>query len=179
MKPAGWDETIIPYDAWKIPVRGVYEGKKHIIDDELGLCLQQLRRKLGESGFVYVVVDACHFGGIDRGEEDDDKRFIRGPMKVSAFPAKNMPRIDTRPNIPIKAEKGLTGICMLEACRAYQSNYEFRQGNTYYGPLSFYISKVLSPHPLTPDCRWVNDVKRQMDSNPVLTRQNMVIQTTK
>lgn len=177
----GWDEAIVPYDALKIPVAGVYDGQNHIIDDELSLYLDNLRKKLGDTGFVYVVVDACHSGGIDRGEDEDDgETFLRGTdAGFSPSGKKYRPRIDTRPNIPIKSAKGLAGICMLEACRSYQSNYEFRQGCTYYGPLSFYINKTLSARQLTPDCRWVNDVKRQMDGNPILTRQNMVIQTTR
>ena len=69
--------------------------------------------------------------------------------------------------------------CMLEACRAYQSNYEFKQNGTYYGPLSFYVNKVLMRHKLSSDDSWVKDVKKLMDNNPKLVRQNMVIQTTK
>lgn len=177
----GWDEAVVPYDALKIPVSGVYNGQNHIIDDELARYLDKLRRKLGDTGFVYVVVDACHSGGIDRGEDTGDgETFLRGTdTGFSLSGKKYTPRIDRRPNIPIKSAKGLAGICMLEACRSYQSNYELRQGNAYYGPLSFYINKTLSARQLTPDTSWVTDVKRQMDGNPILTRQNMVIQTTR
>ena len=24
----GWDESIVPYDAWKKPISGIYDGKK-------------------------------------------------------------------------------------------------------------------------------------------------------
>ena len=30
----GWDEAIIPIDAYKIYKKGVYEGKKHLLDDK-------------------------------------------------------------------------------------------------------------------------------------------------
>lgn len=178
----GWDEAIIPYDAYQIPVKGVYSGKNHIIDDELNLCFCKLRKKIGSTGFLYVVVDACHSGGIDRGEEyeEEEEVFVRGTKTGFSLSNKSyVPRLDTRANIPIKSEKGMAETCMLEACRAYQSNYEFKQNGTYYGPLSFYVNKVLMRHKLSSDDSWVKDVKKLMDNNPKLVRQNMVIQTTK
>lgn len=176
----GWDEAIVPYDAWQIPVKGAYNGKNHIIDDELNLWLSKIRKKIGSTGFLYVVVDACHSGGIDRGEEEDGEIFVRGSKIGFSLSNKSyMPRIDRRPNIPIKAEKGMAGICMLEACRSYQSNYEFKQNGTYYGSLSFYVNQVLMRHKLSSDDSWVKDVKKLMDNNPMLVRQNMVIQTVR
>lgn len=176
----GWDEAIVAYDAWKIAVKGIYEGKCHIVDDELNKRFISLRKKIGTAGFVYVVVDACHSGSIDRGEENDEMEFVRGTkLGFSISHKKYMPRIDARPNIPIKSEKGMADICMLEACRSYQSNYEFKQNGTYYGPLSFYVNQVLNHHKLSADDRWIREVKKLMDNNPMLVRQNMVIQTTR
>lgn len=50
----GWDEAIIPYDALKRFKKGVYTGKKHILDDEMGVYVNALRRKIGPKGMVYV-----------------------------------------------------------------------------------------------------------------------------
>lgn len=63
----GWDEAIVPYDAWRKPIKGVYNGNKHILDDELNTVISIIREKAGPTGFVYVVIDACHSGGMDRG----------------------------------------------------------------------------------------------------------------
>lgn len=130
----GWDEALVPYDAWKMPIKGIYEGKNHIIDDELNVIIGIIRKKVGASGFVYIVIDACHAGGIDRGEEED---YLRGTKSGFSLSSKSyVPRMDARSNIPIEYVNDWANICMLEACRAYQSNYEIKQDGTYYGPLS-------------------------------------------
>lgn len=75
----GWDEAIVPYDALMQYRQGVYDGGNHIIDDELDSYLSSIRRKVGKTGFVYVVLDACHMGGASRGDEvEEDEVFIRG-----------------------------------------------------------------------------------------------------
>jgi len=63
-EPDGWDEAIVPYDAGQKYVKNVYDGRNHIIDDELNDLVTGIRRKVGKSGFVYVVIDACHSGGL-------------------------------------------------------------------------------------------------------------------
>lgn len=75
----GWDEALVPYDALRGYRRGVYEGEKHIVDDELGAVFDALRTKVGPKGYVYAVLDACHSGGAARGDEmQDDELFVRG-----------------------------------------------------------------------------------------------------
>ncbi|MCH5172530.1 MAG: caspase family protein, partial [Erysipelotrichales bacterium] len=59
----GWDEALIPYDAQMQYVKGVYEGKNHLIDDELEIYFDKIRTKLGPTGQLFVVMDACHSGG--------------------------------------------------------------------------------------------------------------------
>ena len=76
----GWDEAFVPYDAGEKYIQGVYEGDKHFIDDTLNGLLEQLRVKLGPSGALYVVMDACHAGEQFRGEEDDDEAPVRGSI---------------------------------------------------------------------------------------------------
>ena len=54
----GLDEAIIPFDARKEYVKGVYEGKNHLIDDELNIYLEKIRKKIGQEGTLLVVIDA-------------------------------------------------------------------------------------------------------------------------
>lgn len=72
----GWDEAIVPYDAGKRYIANAYKGGNHIIDDELAAYVNRIRKRAGDKGFVYVVVDACHSGGAAR--PDDDSCFVRG-----------------------------------------------------------------------------------------------------
>ena len=66
----GWDESIIPIDAYKNYKKGVYEGKKHLLDDQLNTYIKKLRTKIGTTGFLYVVIDACHAGTSSRANDE-------------------------------------------------------------------------------------------------------------
>lgn len=175
----GWDEAIIPYDARIAYRKGVYEGANHILDDELERYFNSIRRKIGKSGFLYVVLDACHMGGASRGDEDEeDEVFVRGTDKgFSPSGKKYIPKIDRRGNMKVSTkETGMSGICILEACRAYQTNAEIKQNGKYYGPLTYYINKCLGNHELTPNISWVENVRTLMNKDKRLIKQNMVIE---
>ena len=166
----GWDESIIPYDAHKAYSKGMYEGSNHILDDELYGFFDQIRKKVGAKGFLCVVIDACHAGGSSRGDEleEDEEIFVRGTK--DAF--------NTNGHFVIKSSGTQGDILILEACRSYQSNYEIKQDGQYYGPLSYYVNKTLRSSRLTNSLNWVHEVKRLMDGDRRLTRQNMVYETS-
>lgn len=63
----GFDEAVVPYDALRDYQTGAYTGQNHIRDEELGALLAELRRKLGPTGHLMVLVDACHSGTGTRG----------------------------------------------------------------------------------------------------------------
>ncbi len=178
----GWDESIVTYDALMVYKKGQYEGANHITDDELNSYFKQLRSKVGKKGFVCVVIDACHAGNSYMGDEEDDddeEIFIRG-IKKGFSPNKKdfIPRIRKNGNFSIPHESGLSDIIVLEACRSYQSNYEIKQSGKYFGPLSYYIAQVLSKQPFAPSIDWVLEVKKLMNADKRLTRQNMVYETS-
>ena len=179
----GWDESLIPYDAPMAYQQGVYEGANHITDDELHTCLLQLRKAVGTTGFVCVVLDACHAGGASRGEDEsddeEDEPFVRGTQTAFTPNGREFrPRINARGNFDVPPEPDASDILILEACRSYQSNYEIKQPEGYYGPLSYYIHQVLSERPLTATLDWVQEVKKRMSADKRLTRQNMVYETS-
>lgn len=172
----GWDEAIVPYDAMMTHKRGVYEGANHVLDDELHVYFDNLRKAVGMSGFVCVVIDACHAGSSYRGDEEEEI-FCRGTKKGFSPNSKDFhPRINAKGHFKISKKQGYGDIVVMEACRSYQSNYEIKKENTYYGPLSYYNNKVLSAQPLKRDLRWVKEVEKYMASN--LTRQNMVYESS-
>lgn len=61
----GYDEVLVPYDAPRSPPAG-YAGEFHVRDDTLGVLLGLLRRKVGPSGNVLVLIDACYSGSVTR-----------------------------------------------------------------------------------------------------------------
>ncbi len=179
----GWDESVVPYDALMVYRKGKYEGANHIIDDELNTYFRRMRRKVGKKGLVCVAVDACHAGGASRGdddiEEDEGEVYVRGTKRGFSSNGKEFrPRINAKGHFTIPKEAGLADILVLEACCSYQSNYEIRQSGKYYGPLSYYISQVLSIRPVDRSIDWVLEVRKLMNADRRLTKQNMVYETS-
>lgn len=111
----GWDETWIPYDAYR-KYCSRDRGDKHISDDEVSIVLGRLRKKIGNEGTIAVVVDACHSGDSTRDAGSCDTTAIRGVADEFILPGKPMRRRKAA------AEAWLT----LSACRDYQLNQEYR-----------------------------------------------------
>ncbi|MCB9245285.1 MAG: caspase family protein [Flavobacteriales bacterium] len=64
----GYDEAIVAYGA-PAYYDPLYKGENHLRDEELGSALSLIRQKLGSSGDLMLVVDACHSGTATRGKE--------------------------------------------------------------------------------------------------------------
>lgn len=174
----GWDEAIVPYDAGRRYIKGVYEGRNHIVDDEMNRYITKVRKRAGRRGFVYFVLDACHIGGYSRGQDQRGDSIVMRGADTGFSPSGKpyVPLIDKRPLVRMTRGRNMAGACYVEACRAYQVNYELRVGNTYYGALSYYVNQVLKRHRLTPDCSWVNQVGKAMSADRRLVNQNMVVE---
>lgn len=114
----GWDESWIPYDAYR-KYCDKDHGEKHLCDDEIGALLMNIRRKVGESGFVAVVVDACHAGDSTR-KPEKSCGVVRGVYDNFIIPGKH--RTGKRKQLP---EKWLT-LC---SCLDYQLNQEHPDGH--------------------------------------------------
>ena len=63
----GYDEALVPFDSPMRYVAGVYEGQNLLRDEELGELLNEVRAKLGPTGNLLAVIDACHSGTGTRG----------------------------------------------------------------------------------------------------------------
>lgn len=176
----GWDESIVPFDALKKYVPKKYEGRNHIVDDELNKYLRELRSKIGKRGYLTVVVDACHAGTSYRGEESEDSVITRGTnIGFSRQGRKFVPKIDRKGRFMIEKSNTMSGASIIEACRSYQSNDEIRCNGRYYGPLSYYINMMLkSKSSVDWRGKWYEDVFDLMSRDPRLIRQNPVVETS-
>ncbi len=174
----GWDEAIVPYDAERTYSKR-YKGANHIIDDELARHIRAIRKRVGATGFVYVIIDACHAGGSSREEsETDTDAATRGAREgFSPHGKRYVPTIDRRGHMKVEASPRWASVCYVEACRSYQSNTEIRVGKTFYGALSYYVNRALSFAALSPDTRWVGRVVKDMSQDRRLINQNPVIET--
>ena len=173
----GWDEALIPVDAEMLYVEGVYEGKNHLLDDELEGYFNNIRNKLGSEGQLVVVLDACHSGTGVRG----DNEHIRGTREGFTRSGKDYTpdrTQETNDYFTISTVDGQSPITVLEACRSYQVNKEVRDvdTNTWYGSLSYYIAQSMKDNKTVGSDEWIDAIKTGMANNRRLRKQNVVIE---
>lgn len=173
----GWDEALIPVDAEMLYAEGVYEGKNHLLDDELESYFNEIRNKLGSEGQLIVILDACHSGTASRGDDD----HIRGTREGFTRSGKDYTpdrTQETNDYFTVASTKGQSPITFIEACRSYQVNREVRdvETNTWYGSLSFYIAQSMKDNKAVGSDEWIEAIKTGMANNRRLRKQNVVIE---
>lgn len=130
----GWDESWIPYDAYR--KNGVHDkGEKHLIDDEIYEFLQRIRKKIGIGGKILVVADACHSGGSSFGMWKFSLNFkMLFPESEIVTRGVSDPFIITDSEVG-KAIKAPEQWITLSACKNFQINQELK--NPHVGILSY------------------------------------------
>ncbi len=124
----GWDEAWVPYDAMYAYSES-YKGENHLLDDEIAALLAEIKSRVGPSGRILVVVDACHSGDSDRGSADSEEVYVRGASDDFVIPVTSTLRKTAKP----KAD-WLT----VTACTNVQNNCELRtKEGCYYGMLTY------------------------------------------
>lgn len=126
-EPDGWDESWIPYDACR-RYCAADRGELHLCDDETAVLLQNIRNRIGESGNIIVVVDACHSGDSTR-EPLNEKDGFRGVYEKFIIPCRR------GRNASRHEEQWLT----LSACKDYQMNQEHSSG---HGKLTYALMSL-------------------------------------
>ena len=173
----GWDEAIIPIDAYKNYKKGVYEGKKHLLDDQLNTYIKKLRTKIGSTGFLYVVIDACHSGTSSRANDET----IRGTKVGFTYNNKVFkPSTQKKSHYKVEATPKMSHVMYLEACRPDQVNMEIKVDGKRYGPLSYNIAQALQAKPLSANGNdFLNQVKASiMKGGKWPNNQNLVTETS-
>ncbi|MCD7902022.1 MAG: caspase family protein [Bacteroides sp.] len=144
------DEALIPYDADRRYKKGLYEGANHLRDDELERLLNKIRTKIGATGNIIVVLDACHSGTGTR--EGDDEEFIRGTSYI--FKPDNY----IKPALKKDASKNrlipnpqMASITVFSACKEDEKNYEHydNRPQKHYGSLSHALYTTLKNNQTT------------------------------
>lgn len=163
----GWDESWIPYDAYRdycVQDR----GEKHLIDDEIYQFLFEIKEKIGANGKMLVVADACHSGGSSynfmnyslesKSSKNDILKdvVIRGISTPFKIPYKSVSKKTKKP------EQWL----MLSACNSFEFNQELtkpcvgilsyalylisKRGRVEMHKIENFIKKNKGPYPQTP-----------------------------
>lgn len=173
----GWDEALIPVDAQMTYSEGVYDGKNHLLDDELEVYFNDIRSKIGSEGQLYVILDACHSGTASRGDDD----HVRGTREGFTRSGKSYTpdrTQETNDYFAVATAEGQSPVTFVEACRSYQVNKEVRdvETNTWYGSLSYYIAQAMKEHQISGSDAWIEAIKTGMSNNRKLRKQNVVIE---
>lgn len=138
-----FDQTMVPFDAGRVYIKNIYEGENHFVDDEYSYYLNALRKKLGDSGQLFIVIDACHSQGIERGEITDSidvELAFRGTDDVFRFKDKQNLPPKTKPSAFLDGASTI----IVSACGKEERNYEYKTpSGKMYGSLSYCISRLL------------------------------------
>lgn len=128
-EPSGYDEAWIPYDALQVPCAD-YHGQNHFVDDELNAYLHHIRKRIGATGHIVVVADACHSAGGSRAQKEDVIRGTTARFELSGPTQKKF----TAPN----REDWL----FLSACTSEGFNRQCRVDGEWHGSLSYAIYQL-------------------------------------
>lgn len=151
----GWDEAWIPYDAY-LEYGRKDRGEKHLIDDEINVLLTGIRNKIGDSGKLLVVVDACHSGDSSRGDEDE---VIRGVKDEFVIPIKEKGKTVKAP------ERWIT----LSACKDFQLNQEMKTPKVGKLTYALYMTAQKGKVSLTEIESMMSAYRGRLPQTPVLT----------
>lgn len=151
----GWDEAWIPYDAY-LKYGKKDKGEKHLIDDKINVLLTGIRNKIGDSGKLLVVVDACHSGDSSRGDEDE---VIRGVKDEFVIPFKKKEKTVKAP------ERWIT----LSACKDFQLNQEMKKPKVGKLTYALYMTAQKGKVSLTEIESMMSAYRGRLPQTPVLT----------
>ena len=136
-----WDESLVPIDAGREYAAKGYRGEKHIVDDELQTYVRRLRQALSSKGVLYVVVDACHAGNMER----DGFETVRGTNEgLAKDPQRKYKQTDVVKRSHVERSPQLAPTLFVEACESHQRNQEIRYQGREYGALSFNVWQMLN-----------------------------------
>ena len=171
----GWDEAIVPIDAYKLYKKGLYEGQRHLLDDQLNSFVRRMREKIGPTGFLYVVIDACHAGTASRANDE----MVRGTnVGFSSTNKVFKPVKNSKPHYQIEKNSNISHVLFLEACRQDQVNREIQVGDKHFGPLSYLMAQTLSHYMLNTNADAFLELvkKTQMSFGRWPNNQNLVVE---
>lgn len=168
-----WDESWIPYDA-SFTSDKYDNGQLHLCDDEVGDLLSAIKKRIGESGQILVVVDACHSGDSTRGTDDDDDEFYdtvgdtlsySSPLPVSRGTSSNFVIKNTKP-ISKTMKKSPENWITVSACQSHQLNSEmYDSKGQRIGMLTYGIYNLLHRLPTISNASFEDYLVKHMQQN--------------
>lgn len=135
----GYDEALVTYDA---PMEYQPGVEKHLRDDEFGFKLEEIRKKIGSTGNLLVIVDACHSGTSTRSGLGN-YRGTTTKYQPKGYTAKtNVSKVNEGLFSLGEAKTGFSPMIAFFASAASELNQEC--GDEHCGSLSLAFSKALA-----------------------------------
>lgn len=158
----GLDECWIPYDAYRKPC-DKDRGEKHLTDDEVNYYLNAIRDKIGDTGKMLVVIDACHSGGATRGDEDEVVRGVEDIFEaIKSFiwgASADNGKADVNPNAKENEERWIT----ISACKSDQVNIEMK--SPAVGKLTYAICNKVKESTGNDNYDFIRRIRKFVNSN--------------
>lgn len=163
----GFDEAIVPFDAYKTITSRVgnrfYNGENHLTDDELNPLFADIKDKLGPDGAFFIAIDACYSDDMERAPGDGDgsdtpTRGTSDKLKIKKTEAAaKIPK-------PKTFSKGAR-MYVVSACKSDERNFEYRASDgRLYGSLSFFIFCLMDQ--TTDYGKWADGVRLKKCNQP-------------
>lgn len=158
----GLDECWIPYDAYRKPCEKD-RGEKHLTDDEVNYYLNAIRDKIGDSGKMLVVIDACHSGDATRGDVDEVVRGVEDIFEaIKSFiwgPSADKGKTEVNPNAQVNKERWIT----ISACKSDQVNIEMK--SPAVGKLTYAIYNKVKENTGNDNYDFIRRIRKFVNSN--------------
>lgn len=138
------DEALVPYDA-PLPATPDYgRSPLFIRDDELGLYLDRLRRAVGPSGHILLLLDACHSGTLSRGQGRlRTDNIHRTPLPDSLYDPAVSGWLDGLVG-GFRTGRETGAVVLMAGAAASQNQYELLDyDNQLVGPLAFGFAEAM------------------------------------
>lgn len=140
----GFDEAIVPYNAYKTinsKVNGrYYNGENHLVDDELNPLFAKIKNKLGSKGELFIAIDACYSDDMERapGTEEPPTRGTNKKLNIKKS-ARWLKMPKPKPFSPGAK------MYVVSACKSTERNFEYKANNgKIYGSLTYFIFLMMS-----------------------------------
>lgn len=160
--PKPYEESVVPYDAGRDSRKcgGGYDGRNHLLDDEIATLLADIKKAVGKNGEVFFAVDACYSRGIEKDEMVDFDPELASYIRGTDIPFAPPPGSTYLASLPRPEPYPAGGrLYVASGCGAAERNIEYRAADgRLYGSLSFYIYTLLRKD--SDFSRW----KREFDS---------------
>lgn len=149
----GYDEALLPYDAKGFYNPTKYKGENHLRDDELGVSLNVIRKKIGSGGSLLILLDACHSG---TGTREDNFPTFRGepfpfPDPEYPFDPSEISDIDTKGRFFDDAGDSASNMVVISGSGPNQVNKQMLMNYEEVGSLSYSFYKAVNEMPAGAD----------------------------